>query len=102
MTEEQLFLAALDLPNARARNAYLDEACGNRPALRQQIEALLAAHFKSGEFLEWYKAVRLWRALSRQLNRQQNGRIVRDRLPAAKNVRQISQLGQGQRQARQQ
>ena len=52
MTEDQIFLAALELPDAVARNAYLHEACGGNAALRQQVEALLASHFKSGEFLD--------------------------------------------------
>ena len=52
MTEEQVFLAALDLPDAAARAAYLDEACGTDAGLRRQVEALLAAHFQSGEFLD--------------------------------------------------
>ena len=52
VTEEQIFLAALDLPDAAARAAYLDEACGGDAELRRQVEALLAAHFKSGEFLD--------------------------------------------------
>jgi serine/threonine protein kinase/formylglycine-generating enzyme required for sulfatase activity len=52
VTEEQIFLAALDRPDAVARNAYLGEACGENASLRQQVEALLASHFKSGEFLD--------------------------------------------------
>jgi len=52
VNEEQIFLAALDLPDAVARNAYLDEACSENSALRGQVEALLASHFKSGEFLD--------------------------------------------------
>jgi serine/threonine protein kinase/formylglycine-generating enzyme required for sulfatase activity len=51
MTEEQVFLAALDLPNTSDRNAYLDEVCGDNTSLRRQVEALLVAHLKSGEFL---------------------------------------------------
>jgi len=52
MTEEDVFLAALDLPDATAREAYLNETCGADPILRQQVEALLANHFRSGEFLD--------------------------------------------------
>lgn len=51
MTEEQIFLAALDLPDADRRSAYLDSVCGPDGDLRRQVESLLAAHFKSGEFL---------------------------------------------------
>ena len=52
MTEDQVFLAALDLPDAAARSAYLAEACGDNSDLRGKVEGLLASHFKSGEFLD--------------------------------------------------
>ena len=52
MTEEQVFLAALDLPNSAERCAYLEKACGGDADFRRQVEDLLAAHFKSGEFLD--------------------------------------------------
>ncbi len=52
MTEEQVFLAALDLSDTAARAAYLNETCGEDAVFRRQVEALLAAHFRSGEFLD--------------------------------------------------
>jgi serine/threonine protein kinase len=52
VTEEQVFLAALDLPDATARAVYLDETCGEDAEFRRQVEALLAAHFRTGEFLD--------------------------------------------------
>lgn len=52
MNEEHVFLAALDLHDASARAAYLDETCGADAGLRRQVEALLASHFRSGEFLD--------------------------------------------------
>jgi eukaryotic-like serine/threonine-protein kinase len=52
MTEEQVFLAALDLPNGADRTAYLDEVCGQNTELRHQVEELLAAHECSGQFLD--------------------------------------------------
>lgn len=52
MTEEQVFLAALDLADAVARIEYLDRACGRDAELRRRVEDLLAAHFKSGDFLD--------------------------------------------------
>lgn len=51
MTEEQVFLAALDIPERPARTAYLDKVCGTDTEFRQQVEDLLDAHFKTGEFL---------------------------------------------------
>jgi len=52
MTEEQVFLAALELADPADRTAYLEKACGGDAEFRHQVEALLAAHFKSGEFLD--------------------------------------------------
>jgi formylglycine-generating enzyme required for sulfatase activity len=52
MTEEQVFLAALDLADPADRAAYLDRACGGDVELRRQVEDLLAAHFRSGAFLD--------------------------------------------------
>jgi eukaryotic-like serine/threonine-protein kinase len=43
MTEESLFLAALDLPDSPARLAFLAESCPD-PVMRRQVEELLAAH----------------------------------------------------------
>ena len=52
MTEEQVFLAALELPSQADRNVYLEKACAGDAELRRQVDELLAAHFKSGEFLD--------------------------------------------------
>ena len=52
MTEEQVFLAVLDLADPADRAAYLDRACGADREFRRQVEMLLAAHFKTGEFLD--------------------------------------------------
>jgi serine/threonine protein kinase/tetratricopeptide (TPR) repeat protein len=50
MTEEDLFLRALDLPAAE-RPAFLAGACGRDDALRRRVEVLLAAHDNPGSFL---------------------------------------------------
>ncbi len=42
--EEALFRAAVELPPGAARRAFLEQACAGDPALRQRLEALLAAH----------------------------------------------------------
>jgi serine/threonine protein kinase len=52
MTEEQVFLAALELADPAERTAYLDQACGTDVEFRRQVEELLAAHFKAGAFLD--------------------------------------------------
>ena len=52
MTEQSIFLAALDIADPTERAAYLNQSCGGDAALRQQVEVLLAAHERSGDFLE--------------------------------------------------
>src|SRR5262245_5627046 len=51
MTEREIFLAVLDLPDPAARAAYLDGACGRDAALRDRGEALLRSHEPVGSFL---------------------------------------------------
>jgi|GEM_PF-2696516 len=51
MSERSIFLAALDLPDFAARQAYLDDACAGNSRLRQEIEALLQSHEQAGSFL---------------------------------------------------
>jgi eukaryotic-like serine/threonine-protein kinase len=48
---EDLFFAALDKGTAAERAAYLDSACGGDAGLRRQVEKLLKAHPKVGDFL---------------------------------------------------
>jgi serine/threonine protein kinase len=52
MTERTVFLAALDIADPAERMAYLDRACASDTALRQQVETLLAAHDREGDFLD--------------------------------------------------
>src|SRR5262245_48427557 len=52
VSEEQIFLAALDQPDGAARATFLDQACKGDAKLRGGVEKLLAAHFKDGEFLD--------------------------------------------------
>src|SRR4051812_26911608 len=51
MTERDIFLAVLDLPDPAARAAYLDAACGGDAARRARVDALLRAHESAGSFL---------------------------------------------------
>src|SRR4051794_23595987 len=51
MTERDIFLAVLDLPDPAARAAYLDAACGADAARRARVEALLRSHEAAGSFL---------------------------------------------------
>jgi hypothetical protein len=47
-----IFAEALERTDPAARAAYLDAACEGDSALRQRVEALLAAHDGAGRFLE--------------------------------------------------
>ncbi len=51
MTERDIFLAAIDLPDPAARAAYLDRACAGNPALRGKVDTLLRSHERAGSFL---------------------------------------------------
>jgi formylglycine-generating enzyme required for sulfatase activity len=52
MTEQTIFLAALEITDPAERLAYLDRATAGDETLRRQIESLLAAHERSGAFLD--------------------------------------------------
>ena len=47
MTDELIFAAALAIGGPAERAAYLDRACAGNPALRREVEGLLAAHAAS-------------------------------------------------------
>jgi eukaryotic-like serine/threonine-protein kinase len=48
---DRLFHSALERP-PEERAGFLAEACGTDESVRQKVEALIAAHEESGEFLE--------------------------------------------------
>src|SRR4051794_3247867 len=52
MSERELFLAALERDDPRARASYLDWACAGDAALRARVEALLRSHDEAGSFLK--------------------------------------------------
>ena len=52
MSERDLFLAALDLDDPRARALALDKACAGDAVLRVRVDALLRSHENAGSFLE--------------------------------------------------
>src|SRR5262249_915167 len=52
MNERDLFMAALQIEDATERSAYLDRACAGEAALRQRVEALLAAFERAGSFFQ--------------------------------------------------
>ena len=48
---ESIFFAALERVAPEARASYLNDACGQDPALRHRVEKLLIAHQNAGGFL---------------------------------------------------
>jgi len=52
MTERDLFLQALDIKDPAERAAFFDRACADAPELRAQVEQLLMAHERAGQFLD--------------------------------------------------
>jgi serine/threonine protein kinase/tetratricopeptide (TPR) repeat protein len=52
MSERDIFLAALEIQDRTARDAWLSEQCGADAEMRRRIEELLQAHAAAGEFLE--------------------------------------------------
>ncbi|TWT39507.1 protein kinase domain-containing protein [Blastopirellula retiformator] len=61
MNEQSIFSNALDIADPQERGEFLRQACGDDNALRQRVESLLAAHQRSGEFLD-VPAMRQYRA----------------------------------------
>jgi hypothetical protein len=49
---KSIFGKALDLPAPAERAAYLNEACGNNPRLRAEVESLLQAGQQAAGFFE--------------------------------------------------
>src|SRR5262245_57641305 len=52
MSERDLFIAALQIPDPAERSAWLDRECGGDAALRQRLDVLLRALQQAGSLLE--------------------------------------------------
>ena len=52
MTDESLFIAALEKPTPAERRAFLDDACAADPAQRQRLDQLLAGHDRATGILD--------------------------------------------------
>jgi serine/threonine protein kinase/tetratricopeptide (TPR) repeat protein len=52
LPEEPIFAQALEISSPVERAAFLDRACGQNPALRAEVEALLGAHGRNGDLLD--------------------------------------------------
>ncbi len=51
-TEREVFDAALDIPDAAERAAFVEQACGSDTDRRRRVESLLRAHGAVGRFLQ--------------------------------------------------
>lgn len=47
---EEIFVAALEFPDAARRRAFLDRECDGLPALRADVEQLLGIHAEAERF----------------------------------------------------
>jgi serine/threonine protein kinase/formylglycine-generating enzyme required for sulfatase activity len=52
MSEQSIFLSALEIADPAEREAFLNDACGSDARLRTEIEALLQSHAAAGDFLK--------------------------------------------------
>lgn len=52
MTEETIFITALEKPTEAERAAFLADACAGDERLRRRVEALLRAHAESDDVLD--------------------------------------------------
>ena len=52
MSEESIFVTALEKTTPAERAAYLEAACAGNLELRLRVEALLRAHEQSGDLLD--------------------------------------------------
>ena len=52
MSEEDIFVEAIEISDRARRKAFLDEACAGNASLRSSIDELLSMHDTAGDFLE--------------------------------------------------
>src|SRR5438128_8855060 len=52
LNPETVFAQAIEIESSEDRAAFLDQACGNEPELRREVENLVVDYFKAGRFLE--------------------------------------------------
>jgi WD40 repeat protein/serine/threonine protein kinase len=71
MTEESIFVAALEQRDSALRQAFLDEVCGGDTALRRRVEALLGFHEGGNPFLQKPIVEQLGGCLAEDLARKQ-------------------------------
>ncbi len=52
-TAESIFCVALDIESAQKREQYVKKSCAGDSKMQNHVMRLLAAHFASGEFMDW-------------------------------------------------
>ena len=87
----QLFHAALELPRDE-RSAFLSGACGADEDLRQEVESLLAAHEKAGDFV----AGRAMNVAAEWLAREEEAGTSRGRIGAYEVLSLVGRGGMGE------
>src|SRR5438128_125146 len=85
------FQAAAELPGAAERASYVARACAGDAAVREGVEALLAAHERAGDFMESPAYERLAGSLASEEaeDSEESGR----RLGAYRLVREVGRGG---------
>jgi Tol biopolymer transport system component/tRNA A-37 threonylcarbamoyl transferase component Bud32 len=91
---KEIFNAALDRP-VDERAAFLAEACGDDPALRQEIERLINSHEQAGDFIEAPAADIHDSLLTDDAVTMQFDAMVGRRVGAYRLVREIGRGGMG-------
>src|SRR5262249_30785354 len=49
---ESILAEAVEIASSVERQAFVQKSCAGNPALREQVERLMAYHFRAGSFLE--------------------------------------------------
>ena len=88
---DKLFHSALEWPRDE-RGGHLAEACGDDEALRERVEALIAAHEQSGEFLD----APAFEVVGSKLTHDRAGLLVNRILGHYEIINQIGEGGMGE------
>ena len=96
MTDESVFAAALAIPGPAERAAFLDRACADNPALRREVEGLLAAHADSNPLDRPPRDVEATGAYAARGDRAASAAAVGDRVGPYKLLERIGEGGMGE------
>src|SRR5947209_19376268 len=88
---KQIFQSALER-NPAERSAFLSQTCADDPALRSQVESLIASPAQAGDSIEAMAA----EAATEMLHDDQAGYIVRTKISRSQARRRIRHDGRGE------